>query len=203
MDEQYAQPTGADGAHVPAPHTDRTHVRRHRERAVPERIEEFLRAGLVAHVAYVVGGEPRVIPFLYLYEAGHLYLHGSPGNGTLGLLRDGRPVTVSVALIDELVASKTEANQTVNYRSAIVYGRGRRVSEIGEKRRVMLALAERYFPARRTPEDFAAATDDDLVRMELIAVEIEEAQAKFRTGDAMGPTDADPNAPGTAFVRPI
>ncbi len=198
MDNQSAQPTSG-----PTPHTDRTRIRRHPERGVPERIEEFLRAGLIAHVGYVDDGEPRIIPFLYHYEAGHLYLHGSPGSGTLRLLRDGRPVTISVALIDALVASKTEPNHSANYRSAIVFGRGHRVVELEKKRRVMRALADRYFPGRHAPEDFAPATDDDLIRMEMVAIEIEEAQAKFRTGDATGPTDSDPNAPGTTFVRPI
>jgi len=82
---------------VPKPHTDRTRIRRHSDRAVPDRIEEFLRAGLVAHVAYVDGGEPRTIPFFYHYEAGHVYIHGSAGNGTLRALEDGRPVAVSIA----------------------------------------------------------------------------------------------------------
>ena len=39
--------------------------------------------------------------------------------------------------------------------------------------------------------------------MELIAIEIEEAQAKARKGGPMGPNDDDSNAPGTAFVTPV
>src|ERR1035437_5684343 len=96
--------THAPKVRTPGPQTDRTTLHRHPERAVPERIEEFLRAGLIADVAYVENGEPRVIPFLYHYESGHLYVHGSPGSGTLKALRDGRPVAVSVVLLDELVA---------------------------------------------------------------------------------------------------
>jgi nitroimidazol reductase NimA-like FMN-containing flavoprotein (pyridoxamine 5'-phosphate oxidase superfamily) len=187
---------------VPAPTTTRTEIHRYPERAVPDRIEEFLAAGLVAHVAYVEDGQPRVIPFLYHYESGHLYLHGSPGSGTLRLLRDGRPVTVSIALLDGLVASKSEPNHAANYRSVVVYGRGHRVADPERKRRVMRAMLERYFPGRHAPDDYAAASDDDLTRMELIAIEIEEAQAKAREGGPAGPQDADPNAPGSAFVRP-
>src|SRR5450759_888050 len=88
MDETTARPDRL----TPAPRTDRTRIRRHADRAVPDRVEEFLRAGLIAHVACVEDGEPRVIPFSYHYEAGHIYLHGSVGNTTLRLLRDGRTV---------------------------------------------------------------------------------------------------------------
>ena len=187
----------------PAPRTERTRIRRHADRAVPGRIEEFLRAGLVAHVACVEEGEPRIIPFLYHYAAGHLYLHGSPANATLRLLRDGRPVAISVTLIDGLVASKTEPDHSANYRSVALYGRGRQIADVAEKRRVLRLLLERYFPERRSPEDFSAATDEDLARMELIAIEIDEAQAKAREGGPMGPKDSDPKAAGSAFVRPI
>src|SRR5450759_2265824 len=92
MDETTARPDRL----TPAPRTDRTRIRRHADRAVPERIEEFLRAGLIAHVACVEDGEPRVIPFLYHDVAGHIYIPGSPGNSTLHLLRDGRAVSVAV-----------------------------------------------------------------------------------------------------------
>jgi nitroimidazol reductase NimA-like FMN-containing flavoprotein (pyridoxamine 5'-phosphate oxidase superfamily) len=188
---------------VPAPRTDRTTLHRKPERAVPDRIEEFLGAGLVAHVAYVEDGLPHVVPFLYLYESGHLYIHGSPGSGTLRLLRDGRPVTASVAMLDGLVASRNEPDHSANYRSVIVYGRGHRVSDLERKRRVLRTMLERYFPDRHAPKDYAPASDDDLTRMELVAIEIDEAQAKTREGGPMGPADADTNAPGSAFVKPV
>jgi len=181
--------THAPKVRTPGPQTDRTTLHRHPERAIPERIEEFLRAGLIADVAYVENGEPRVIPFLYHYESGHLYVHGSPGSGTLKALRDGRPVAVSVVLLDELVASRAAADHTANYRSVVVYGRGHRVSDLGRKRRVLDAMTERYFPGRTTPQDYEPATDDDLVRMELLAIEVDEAQAKMREGGPLGPDD--------------
>jgi nitroimidazol reductase NimA-like FMN-containing flavoprotein (pyridoxamine 5'-phosphate oxidase superfamily) len=200
MTEEHAH---APNSHVPAPRTARTALHRKPDRAVPDRIEEFLRAGMVAHIAYVENGEPRVIPFLFLYDFGHLYVHGSPASATMRAIGDGRPVTVSVAMLDGLVASRTETNHTANYRSVVAYGRGHRVSDPERKRRVMRAMLERYFAGRQTPQDYAPAGDDDLVRMELVAIEIEEAQAKMREGDPTGPDDSDPNRPGSAFVRTV
>jgi nitroimidazol reductase NimA-like FMN-containing flavoprotein (pyridoxamine 5'-phosphate oxidase superfamily) len=188
---------------VPAPRSDRTRIRRHADRAAPDRVEEFLRAGFVAHLACIEDGLPRSVPIFYLYEAGRLYFHGSPGNRTLGLVADGRPVAVSVAILDELVASKTEADQSANYRSVVVYGHGRAVPDLVEKRRVMLAMTRRYFPEREAPRDFAPATEDDLRGITLVALDIDEASAKTRSGPAMGPLDGDPDAPGTTYVRPI
>jgi len=170
---------------------------------VPDRIEEFLRTGSIAHVACVKDGEPRVIPFLYHYEAGHIYVHGSPGNATLRLLRDGRSVAVAISRLVALVASKTASGHSANYRSVIAYGRGRQIADVAEKRRILEAMTARYFPDRATPNDYAPATDDDLIRMELADIEIDEASAKMRDAGPAGPHDSEPDFPGSAFVRPI
>jgi hypothetical protein len=187
----------------PGPRTDRTRIRRHADRAVPERIEEFLLAGLIAHVACVEDGEPRVIPFLYQYEAGHIYIHGSPGNATLRLLRDGRSVTVAVTRLLDLIASRTAADHSANYRSVVAYGRGRQVDGIAERRRILEAMTGRYFAGRTTPADYTPATDQDLAAIELIDIEIDEASAKMRDAGPMGPDDTDPDSAGSAFVQPV
>ncbi len=187
----------------PLPRTARTRIRRHAERGVPERIEEFLLAGHVAHVAYVEDGEPRVVPVLYHYEAGTIVLHGAPGSTTLGRLRGGGPVAISVTLLDGLVASRDAEDHSANYRSVVAYGHARRVTDLDEKRRLLEAMTDRYFPGRRPPDDYAPATEPQLRALEVLAVEIEEAQAKTREGGPRGPRDDDPNEPGSAFVRPV
>jgi nitroimidazol reductase NimA-like FMN-containing flavoprotein (pyridoxamine 5'-phosphate oxidase superfamily) len=189
-------------APIPGPVTERTRIRRHADRAVPGRIEEFLRDGRVAHVALVLNGGPRVIPFLYHYETGHIYVHGSPANATLAMLSDGREASVVVTTLVELVASKTASNHTANYRSVVAYGHGRRVEDLAEKRRVLDAMTDRYFPGRKTPADYAPAAEDDLRRMELIDIAIDEASAKMRDMGPMGTGDSDPQVPGSAFTIP-
>jgi len=188
---------------VPGPRTDRTRIRRHADRAVPDRIEEFLRSGRVAHVACVEEGEPRLIPFLYHYETGHIYLHGSPGNATLRQVRDGRSVAIAVTELVELIASKTAPDHSANYRSVVAFGRGRLIEDLAEKRRLLDAMADRYFPGRRTPADYAPAADADLTKMDLIDVVIDEASAKMRTGGPMGPHDNEDDFPGSAFIQPL
>jgi nitroimidazol reductase NimA-like FMN-containing flavoprotein (pyridoxamine 5'-phosphate oxidase superfamily) len=103
----------------------------------------------------------------------------------------------------DLVASKTASGHTANYQSVIAYGHGRQITDIAKKRRILAAMTARYFPGRRTPGDYAPATDDDLVRMELTDIEIDEVSAKMREGGPSGPRDSDPDFPGSAFVKPV
>ena len=56
-----------------------TTIRQHPERSVPQRAQEFLTQGHVAHVGFVQDGRPYVIPMLYQYSPEHpdrIYLHG-------------------------------------------------------------------------------------------------------------------------------
>ena len=188
---------------APAPRTDRTRIRRHSDRAVPERIEEFLLAGHTVHVACVDGGEPRLIPFLYHYEAGHIFVHGSPGNATLRLIVDGRPVAVAVTRLVDLIASKSASMHTANYRSVVAYGRGSQITDIAEKRRILDAMTARYFPGRSVGLDYDPATDEDLAKMGLVDIVIDEASAKMRDGGPQGEHDSDPAYPGSAFVQRV
>lgn len=184
----------------PGPRTERTRIRRHAERAAPERIEEILAAGLVAHVACSVDGEPRVVPFLYLYEGGSIVIHGSPGSRTLARLRRGARAAVSITIVDGLVASRDAETHSANYRSVVAYGVGRRIADADEKRLLLDATTARYFPGRTVGRDYAPATEAQLAAVEVVEIALDEAAAKIRSGPPLGPRDADADAPGSAGI---
>ena len=176
---------------IPINDGPRTRIRRHPERAVPEQAEEFLRAGRIAHVAYTVDGQPHILPFLYFYGDGALYLHGVPASATIRALRKGAPVCASVTILDGLVASRDAKSHSANYRSVVVFGRSEVVVDLEEKRRVFERMTERLFPEREAGRDYAHASVKDLRGVELLAVHIEEMSAKTRIGPALGARDAD------------
>ena len=178
----------------------RTRIRRHPERSAPELAEELLRAGRVAHVAFVAAGQPYVLPFTYHYDAGKLYIHGAPASRTLRTLRPGTPVCAEVTLLDGLVASRDAKSHSVNYRSVVIFGEAVEVTDLDEKRLAFEAMTRRYFPGRAAGREYATARDGDLRAVTLLAIAIEELSAKTRTGPALGPRDDDEAATGTSFV---
>jgi nitroimidazol reductase NimA-like FMN-containing flavoprotein (pyridoxamine 5'-phosphate oxidase superfamily) len=176
---------------IPINDGPRTRIRRHPERAVPEQAEEFLRAGRIAHVAYTVDGQPHILPFLYFYDDGALYLHGVPASATIRALRKGAPVCASVTILDGLVASRDAKSHSANYRSVVVFGRSEVVVDLQEKRRVFERMTERFFSEREAGRDYAHASVKDLRGVELLAVRVDEMSAKTRTGPALGKYDAE------------
>lgn len=180
--------------------TERARIHRHPERAVPQRAEEILRAGRVAHVGFAVDGQPYVIPLTYLYADGTLYLHGAPASRALRTLVAGTPVCVEVTLLDGLVASREAKSHSMNYRSAVVFGTAAPITDLDAKRAIFERMTAHYFPGRSAGRDYQPARVGDLRAVELVAVRIEERGAKMRSGPPLGKHDDDQTAPGTSYV---
>ena len=191
---------GLDGLGARAEVSPRSLIRRHAERSAPAEAERILRAGRVAHVAYTLEGQPYVIPFSYDYADGAIYLHGAPASRTLKSLRGGMDVAIEITLLDGLIASRDAESHSMNYRTAVVYSRAERVTDVAEKRAILERMTLRYFPGRTVGTDYEGATEKQLRALEVLRAPVTELAAKMRTGGPRGPRDADPTAPGTAYV---
>ena len=180
-----------------------TTIRQHPERAVPERVQEFLAQGYVAHVGFEQDGRPYVIPMLYQYSADRpdrLYLHGGPASRAMKVLASGAPVCVTVTQLDGLVYSRDAKYHSANYRCVMCFGRGRLMEDGAEKRAMFEAMTSRYIPGRTAGRDYAPATEPQLATTAVIEVLIEEMSAKMREGGARGPNDEAEEGFGTRGV---
>src|SRR5271167_3670896 len=181
----------------------KTAVRQHPERDVPQRAQEFLTQGQVAHVGFEHDGRPYVIPMLYHYSADRpdrVYFHSGLASRTLQQLASGIPVCVTVTQLDGLVYSRDAKYHSANYRCVMCLGRGR-IFEDEEAKRVMFeAMTSRYFPGRTAGRDYTPAPSSHLTSTAVVEVTIEEISAKMRAGGPKGPQDTDDSAPGTCGV---
>jgi uncharacterized protein len=180
-----------------------TGIRQHSERSVPDEVSGILAAGRVAHVGFIEEGRPYVIPFSYQFDPrvpDRLYLHGASSGRALGRLLSGDPVCVEVTLLDGLVYSRTAKYHSLNYRSAVCFGRAREITDAEEKRRLLDRMIARYFPGRTPGRDYDNAPVPHLDTTAMVEIAIEGRSAKARRGGPKGPRDADPGAPGTCGV---
>ncbi len=183
-----------------------TTVRQHPERAVPQRAQEFLEQGQVAHVGFEQDGRPYVIPMLYHYSSDRpdrIYLHSGFASRALQQLASGIPVCIAVTQLDGLVYSRDAKYHSANYRSVMCFGRGRIFDDEEEKRVMFEAMTSRYFPGRTAGRDYTPAPSSHLATTAVVEVIIEEISAKMREGGAKGPQDEQDDAPGTCGVVDI
>lgn len=164
---------------TPLSATERTRVRRLPERAAADRQElyDVLDAGRICHLGVIVDGSPRVVPTGYGRSGDTLYLHGSTGAASL---RAPGEVCVTVTHLDGLVLARSLFHHSMNYRSAMIYGRPRVVSAPVEKLAALRAVVEQLTPGRwdvaRQP------TRKELAATTLLALPLSEASVKVRTG---------------------
>lgn len=182
--------------------SDRTEVRRLPERAVYDRttIEAIVDEALICHVGFFANGSPVVIPTIHARVDDILYFHGSPASRMLRGMKKGIEVSIAVTLLDGLVVARTPFNQSMNYRSVIVFGEARLVDDPDEKRLALKAVTDHVTPGRW--EDSRPPSDKEIDGTLVLAVPLDEASAKVRIGPP-GDDDEDIGLPYWAGVVPL
>jgi nitroimidazol reductase NimA-like FMN-containing flavoprotein (pyridoxamine 5'-phosphate oxidase superfamily) len=164
-------------------------------------IYAILDAAPICHVGFIDNGRPMVIPMLHGRHGDTLYLHGSHASRLLDLLASGAPACVEVALLDALVLGRSVCQHSVNFRSVVLSGHGRPVDDPDEKMHALRLITEQITPGRwaeaRLPDS------DELEATRVVAIAIEEAAAKIRSGPATGESAADLALPVWGGVLPL
>ncbi|KIF06439.1 hypothetical protein PL81_07515 [Streptomyces sp. RSD-27] len=169
--------------------TERTVPSRSRQRARYDRetVHAILDQGYLCHLGFVRDGAPVVLPTLYGRVGEALYVHGSTGSRPLlaaGREDPGLPVCLTVTHVDGLVLAKSAFHHSVNYRSVVVHGTARQVTDEAERRRALDALVDQVVPGRSA--DSRPADARELAATAVIRLDLDEVSAKVRTG---GPND--------------
>ncbi len=185
---------------APLSPTDRVTLRRVRERAESDRaaLYDVLAAGLVCHLGVVVDGSPLVIPTVYGFDPdgpdrdGTLYLHGSVAARSL-LAAPDTSICVTVTLVDGLVLARSAFHHSMNYRSAMIVGTPRVVTDPAERERALMAVVNHIVPDRAST--LRAHTRKELAATRVLALPLHEASVKARRGDVVDePEDVRPGS---------
>ncbi len=184
------------------PRTDRSRIYRKPGRGSHDRdlVHSILDEGLICHVGFVQDGQPFVIPTIHARQGETLYLHGARGNRMLKVLGDGVECCVTVSLFDELVLARSAQHHSLNYRSAMLFGTAREVIDREEKQRALRAVIEHIAPGRS--DQVRGPNETELQSTKVLAVGIEEASAKVRTGHPAD-EEADLGLPYWAGLLPL
>lgn len=162
--------------------SSRTRVRRMPARADYDRqaIDAILDEALVAHVGFVVEGQPYVIPTLHARVGDNVYLHGSSASRTIRALAAGAPVCLTVTLLDGLVLARSAVHHSVNYRSVVVFGQAAAIVGESERMAAIEAFTERLVPGRWS--EVRPPTAKELRAIQVFALPLTEVSAKARMG---------------------
>ena len=126
----------------------------------PELIHQVLDEALICHVAFSTEQGPVVIPTIHARVGDTLYLHGSHASR---MMRStvGQDVSVAATIVDGIVAARSLFHHSLNYRSVVVFGTPRVVTDPDERSAAFEAITEHILPCLLYTSD--AADEDCLV----------------------------------------
>ena len=168
--------------------TPRSTPRRERERAQSDRaaLYDVLAGALVGHLAVVVDGVPLALPTVFAVDPdgpdrdGTLYVHGSVASRSLvqGPVQD---LSLTVTVLDGMVLARSGFMHSMNYRSAVVVGRPRVVTDPDERAHALDLLVDHVVPGRAAT--LRRPTRKELAATTVLALPLHEASVKSRSGD--------------------
>lgn len=180
----------------------RIQIKRHPERGVydQEQIHAILDEAYICHVGFAVDGQPYVIPTAYGRAGDQIYIHGSSVSRMLRSLAQGVAVCVTVTLVDGFVLARSAFRHSLNYRSVVILGTARLVTDAHEKMEALRCITNHLVPGRW--EEVRQPNEKEMLATSVLAVPLKEASAKVRSGPPMD-TEADWPLPAWAGVLPV
>lgn len=162
--------------------SSRSTVRRIPKRAAYDRsaIDAILDAGVVCHVGFVADGQPFVIPMAYAPHGDEILLHGSSASRLMKGLAEGIDVSIAVTHLDGIVVARSAFHSSMNYRSVVLFGRARELTDPAEKSTALEVLVDHLIPGRAAEARGPNAIE--LRATSVLSVRIDEGSAKVRSG---------------------
>jgi len=159
--------------------TDQNKLKRGRKKASYDKdvINSILDSNELCTIAFNIAGKAYVQPINYGRSGNRLYLHGSVKNRMTTALIESAEVCLSVIHLDAMKLTRSAYNHSVNYRSVVVFGK---VRELTEKKDKLIGLKSiiNHFVADRW-EHCREPDDKELKVTRVLEITIESASAKI------------------------
>ena len=167
---------------LPNPGSTSKTTNRRTDRDINDRdvLYSILDEALVCHVGFTdEENQPIVLPMGFARVEDSILLHGSTGSRLMRRIGSGIPICVEVTLFDGLVLAKSSFESSMNYRSAVVFGKGEVIE--GEQKDIYLnKLTDKLAPNRSS--EIRSSTKKELAATLLVSVPLIETSVKVRTG---------------------
>ncbi len=145
-----------------------------------EWVKDFLRRTHIGHIATHWDDQPFITPTSFWYdEAQHaIIFHSNIVGRTHANIDRHEQVCFEASEYGEFLPSNVALEFTVQYQSAIVFGRMRVIEDAEEKRRALYGLIGKYYPTLTAGKEYRPITDQELKRTSVYAIAIESWSGK-------------------------
>jgi uncharacterized protein len=143
-------------------------------------IRAFIKRAQVGHVATSLNDQPFLTPTTFWYdEENHQTIFHSNVAGRIRSNIETNPkVSMEVSELGKLLPSNVALEFSLQFRSAVIFGTARIISDPIEARRMLYGLISKYFPKMTAGREYREITDKELRATSIYAVKIETWSGK-------------------------
>ena len=157
-------------------------------------IRRFLRTAKVGHIASARDGQPFLNPTTFWFDEDHhqIVFHSNITGRVRSNLESNPRVCFEASELGKMLPANVALEFSLQFRSVVVFGRARLITDAEEARRVLYGLIHKYFPAMTAGKEFREITDKELKRTSIYAIQIEEWSGKENWKDRADQSDEWP-----------
>src|SRR4030095_14744550 len=126
-------------------------------------IRAFLKAARIGHIASSLDGQPFINPtMLWLDEEKHqIVFHSNVAGRIRSNIENNPKVSLEASELGKFLPSNVALEFSLQFRSVVVYGTARVVTDPHEARRLMYGLIRKYFPAMTAGREYREITEKE------------------------------------------
>ena len=143
-------------------------------------IRAFLKEARVGHVATSINGQPFINPTTFWFdEENHqIVFHSNLAGRIRSNIESNPKVSLEASELGKLLPSNVALEFSLQYRSVVVFGTTRIITNPDEARRLLYGLISKYFPKMTAGKEYREITDKELRATSIYAIRIEAWSGK-------------------------
>ncbi len=145
-----------------------------------EWIRMFLKEAKVGHVATSVDGQPFITPTTFWYddENHQVIFHSNLAGRIRSNIETNPKVSMETSELGRLLPSNVALEFSLQYRSVVIFGTARVITDPDEARRMLYGLISKYFPGMTAGGEYREITDKELRATSVYAIKVEAWSGK-------------------------
>ena len=143
-------------------------------------IRAFLKEAHVGHIATAIDSQPFINPTTLWYDEEHhqILFHSNVAGRVRSNIESNPKVSLEASELGKLLPSNVALEFSLQFRSVVVFGTARVITDPAEARRLLYGLISKYFPTMTAGKEYREITDKELRATSIYAIQIEAWSGK-------------------------
>ena len=143
-------------------------------------IRAFLKEAPIGRIATSVNGQPFIntSTFWFDEEQHQIAFHSNIAGRVRSNIENNPKVSLEASVLGRFLPSNVALEFSLQFRSVVVFGNARIITDPEEARRLLYGLIGKYFPKMTAGKEYREITDKELRATSIYAIEIESWSGK-------------------------